>query len=113
MPVASKINPDIKEERDKVEFNLEEFTNWYHGGADKVKEKRFLGNLLLLVACILFKLNFSENFFLNDPDLKDKVATSYLSHTDVYEDAIRKATIVLRKLKELEVQGRGGKELYA
>lgn len=43
MPVSSKVNPDIVEERKKVEFNIEEFTNWYHGGADKVEEKRFLG----------------------------------------------------------------------
>lgn len=44
MPNVSKLNPDIKEERDKVTFNIEEFTNWYHQGAEKVKEKRFLGN---------------------------------------------------------------------
>jgi hypothetical protein len=37
------MNPDIKEERDKVSFNIEEFTNWYYGGADKVEEKRFIG----------------------------------------------------------------------
>lgn len=43
MPVASKVNPDIKEEREKVMFNVAEFTNWYHGGAEKVEEKRFLG----------------------------------------------------------------------
>lgn len=43
MPAVSKINPDLKEERDKVGFNVEEFTNWYYGGADNVKEKRFFG----------------------------------------------------------------------
>lgn len=43
MPVSSKINPDLKEERDKVKFNIEEFTNWYYGGAAKVEEKRFFG----------------------------------------------------------------------
>lgn len=43
MPAASKINPDLEEERKKVAFNVEEFTNWYHGGADKVADKRFLG----------------------------------------------------------------------
>lgn len=43
MTGQSKINPDIQEERDKVSFNVEEFTNWYYGGADSVKEKRFLG----------------------------------------------------------------------
>lgn len=43
MTGLSKVNKDIKEERDKVSFSIEEFTNWYHGGADAVKEKRFLG----------------------------------------------------------------------
>lgn len=44
MTALSKImNPDIREEREKVSFNIEEFTNWYHGGVDKVEEKRFLG----------------------------------------------------------------------
>lgn len=44
MTVLSKtINPDIKEEREKVSFSVEEFTNWYHGGTEKVEEKRFLG----------------------------------------------------------------------
>lgn len=44
MPVQSKINPDLKEERDKVTFNVEEFTNWYHGGAENVADKKFVGN---------------------------------------------------------------------
>lgn len=43
MPTVSKINPDLKGERDKGTFNVEEFTNWYYGGADNVKEKKFLG----------------------------------------------------------------------
>jgi hypothetical protein len=43
MEVKSKMNPDLKEERGKVPFSVEEFTNWFHDGAEKVKEKRFLG----------------------------------------------------------------------
>lgn len=44
MTVLSKtINPDIKEEREKVSFKIEEFTNWYYGSDEKVEEKRFLG----------------------------------------------------------------------
>lgn len=43
MPIASKINKDLKEERDKVKFNVEEFTEWFYGGAEKVKEKRYMG----------------------------------------------------------------------
>lgn len=43
MPSLSKLNKDIQEERDKVSFEIEEFTNWYYGGKEKVDEKRFLG----------------------------------------------------------------------
>lgn len=37
------MNNDIKEERSKVSFNIDEFTNWYHGGFENVKKKRFIG----------------------------------------------------------------------
>lgn len=56
MTALSKImNPDIQEERKKVSFNIEEFTNWYHGGAEKVEEKRFLGDYLvpLMTSCFI------------------------------------------------------------
>lgn len=43
MPTLSKLNKDIKEERDKVSFDPEEFTLWYYGGKEKLDEKRFLG----------------------------------------------------------------------
>ncbi|CRK95525.1 CLUMA_CG008994, isoform A [Clunio marinus] len=95
MTALSKINKDIKEEREKVKFNIEEFTNWYYGGADKVEEKRFL-----------------ENFFLSDPELQDKVSISYLSHKEKYEEAIRKSTLVFKKIRDLQAQGRDGVEIY-
>lgn len=43
MKELNQMNKELKEERDNVPFNIEEFTNWFYGGADKVKEKRFLG----------------------------------------------------------------------
>jgi len=89
------MNIDIKEEIAKVSFNIDEFTNWYHGGFENVKKKRFI-----------------ESYFLNDPELQDKVPTSYLSHKEVYEDSIRKSTIVLKKLKTLQDEGNCGPELY-
>lgn len=39
-----KINPDLQEERNKVSFDVTEFSKWYHGGEEKLEEKRFLGN---------------------------------------------------------------------
>lgn len=48
MKVATvKINPDLQEERDKIAFDIEEFTNWFYKGKEKVEEKRFLGNILI------------------------------------------------------------------
>lgn len=43
MTVNTKVNQDLIEERAKVVFNVEEFTNWYYGGAANVKDKRYLG----------------------------------------------------------------------
>lgn len=58
------------------------------------------------------KLSSTESYFLDDPELKDKVATSYLSHKEQYEEAIRKSAVILKKLKELQAQGRGEPDLY-
>jgi hypothetical protein len=40
------VNKDLKEERDEVKFSVEEFTNWFYGGSEKVSQKRFLGKVL-------------------------------------------------------------------
>jgi Acyl-coenzyme A oxidase N-terminal len=37
---------------------------------------------------------------------------SYMSHKEKYEEAMRRTTIVLRKIKKLQSEGRGGDELY-
>lgn len=61
MPSATKINPDIREERNKVSFDIEEFTNWYYKGAEKVEEKRFLGKLKLqLLAQVFIQISFQQ-----------------------------------------------------
>lgn len=38
------MNPDLQEERENVTFDIEELTNWFYGGHDKVQRKRFFGN---------------------------------------------------------------------
>lgn len=43
MTVKTKLNQDLKVEREKLLFNVEEFTNWYYGGEQNVKDKRYLG----------------------------------------------------------------------
>ncbi|XP_070507367.1 acyl-coenzyme A oxidase 1-like [Chironomus tepperi] len=88
------MNRELKEEREKVSFNVEELTNWLYGGADNVKEKRFL-----------------ENYFYTGAE--SKIDTSYLSHVQKYEEAIRKVGIILQKLKQLTSKGQYGEELYS
>lgn len=53
-----------------------------------------------------------ENEFIKDPELQT-MDMSYLSHKEKYEEAIRRATLVLTKIKKLQSEGLGGKDLYA
>lgn len=45
MPATSKINSDLQAERNSASFDVQEFTNWYYGGAEKVAEKKFFGKI--------------------------------------------------------------------
>lgn len=44
--------------------------------------------------------------------MQDKVPTSYLSHKEKYEEAIRKSTLVFKKIRELQEEGRDGVDIY-
>lgn len=55
---------------------------------------------------------FVEDFFLNDPELQDETPPSYLSHKELYEYAIRKSTIIFRKIKQLQEEGKDGVDNY-
>ncbi|KAG5667345.1 hypothetical protein PVAND_015328 [Polypedilum vanderplanki] len=92
MPAISK---DLQEEREKVNFNIEEFTNWFYGGIEKVEKKRSLEKLLL-----------------SDPDLNLSLDTSYLSYKEQYEEAIRRSTITYRKVIDL-LKKTGGNQIKA
>lgn len=43
MQTQTKTLSDLEVERTYVNFDTEEFTNWFYGGADRVSKKRFLG----------------------------------------------------------------------
>lgn len=53
-----------------------------------------------------------EDFFLNDPELQDEIPPSYLSHKELYEYAIRKSTIVFKKIRQLQNEGKDGVDNY-
>lgn len=60
----------------------------------------------------LLYLFFLEDFFLNDPELQDETPPAYLSHKELYEYAIRKSTIIFRKIKQLQEEGKDGVDNY-
>lgn len=60
----------------------------------------------------MFSNNILEKFFLDDPDLKSDIPSEYLSHKEKYEESVRKACIVFRKVQELQNQGKGGMENF-
>lgn len=55
---------------------------------------------------------FLEVFFLDDPELQDEIPMSYLSHKEIYEETIRKATIVFRKIRQMQLEGKDGVDNY-
>lgn len=59
-------------------------------------------------------MNISEEFFLNDPELKSKVPSEYLSHKEKYQEAVRKSCILFKKISELQNSGNtgGGLKVY-
>ena len=40
---ASKVNPDLAQEREKASFNPTELTHLIYGGREKTERKRYLG----------------------------------------------------------------------
>lgn len=94
MPSA-KVNQDLLNERKKCTFKNEDFTLWWIGGEAKLKEKRS-----------------REKFFLSEPEFFDKVPLHFVSHQEVYEESVRKATVIFRKVKQMQAQGKDGVENY-
>jgi len=46
-------------------------------------------------------LFFLETQFLLDPELQSPVPNEYLSHKEKYEEAVRKACVMIKKLDKL------------
>lgn len=118
---VSKVNPDLVEERQKISFEIDEFTRWFYGGQSNVEDLKFFGEfvkfkkreILELKVQLCFILILIENFFLNDPEINYDLDTSYMSHKEKYEEAIRRSTIMVKKIKQLQTEGRLGKDMFA
>ncbi|XP_077865214.1 peroxisomal acyl-coenzyme A oxidase 1-like, partial [Saccoglossus kowalevskii] len=81
-PVPVKVNPDLQKERDAATFNPVELTYMRDGGKDNTARRR---------RC--------ELLAINDPDLQHK-DISFMSRNERYSNAVRKAVIIARKIKE-------------
>ncbi|CAD7014203.1 unnamed protein product [Ceratitis capitata] len=87
--IPTRVNPDLEKERRAATFSVEEFQCWWHGGADKLNEKRE-------IETYLYK------------DLRDGHLHDYLSHEDLYHLAVKdvtEASVKLRKLQKLRNPG--------
>ncbi|CAG9759255.1 unnamed protein product [Ceutorhynchus assimilis] len=95
MSASQKINPDLAKERKKCSFNTSELTHLLDGGPRKTQERKE-----------------RERFFLEDPELRSKVPLEYLSHKEKYEEAVRKACLLFKKVQQLQNEGKGGMENF-
>ncbi|ETN61709.1 acyl-CoA oxidase [Anopheles darlingi] len=93
---ASSVNKDLQAERAKCSFDKNEFTLWWVGGSDKLKEKNDL-----------------EKFLENDPDFHNTTPLHFLSHKELYEETIRQSTAIFRKVRKFhEDRGNGDPSNY-
>ncbi|GJQ68204.1 hypothetical protein Trydic_g10752 [Trypoxylus dichotomus] len=90
-----KINEDLRKEREKCSFDPIELTYLIDGGKEKTAERKE-----------------REKFFLDDPQLKQTVPLDYLSHKEKYEEALKRACIVFRKVQQLQGQGKVGMQNF-
>ncbi|XP_067631927.1 acyl-coenzyme A oxidase 1 [Eurosta solidaginis] len=92
--IPARVNPDLEKERKAASFQVEEFQCWWHGGADKLKERRE-------IETYLYK------------GLRDGHLHDYLSHEDVYHLAVKDVTEAATKLRKLQhVTNPGGNEIW-
>ncbi|PSN37344.1 putative peroxisomal acyl-coenzyme A oxidase 1 [Blattella germanica] len=83
-----KCNPDLERERQKCNFDPLELTHLLDGGPEKTKERKE-----------------REEYFLSDPELKDTIPQDFLSHKEKYEQAVRKACHLFKKVTQLRDKG--------
>ncbi|XP_012284641.1 probable peroxisomal acyl-coenzyme A oxidase 1 [Orussus abietinus] len=90
------VNGDLLCERKKCTFNPLELTHFLDGGPERTALRRE-----------------REEYFISDPEFRDDIPTKYRSHKDVYEHALRKGCHVLRKLQELESEGKADIDVFS
>ena len=59
-------------------------------------------SLLSFNKYIYINFYFSEDWFLKDPRFQEVIPSEYLSHKEKYEEAVRKACLIFKKLEEMD-----------
>ncbi|EDW91247.1 probable peroxisomal acyl-coenzyme A oxidase 1 [Drosophila yakuba] len=83
--IPSTVNPDLQKERTGAEFDVEEFSAWWHGGQDKLKRKREIEEAIFS--------DLEDGYGLNH---------EYMSHEEVYNSTVKKVAEAAVKLKALQ-----------
>ncbi|XP_054708090.1 peroxisomal acyl-coenzyme A oxidase 1-like [Uloborus diversus] len=81
---SKKINKDLMKERANASFNVLELTNFLDGNKDKTNRRKEL-----------------EYLFYNDPEVQDVKPIDYLTHSEIYDDSLRKSLHIFHKAMEL------------
>ncbi|BES92692.1 unnamed protein product [Nesidiocoris tenuis] len=91
------LNVDLRKEREKGTFDVDELTYLIDGGKKKTEERREL-----------------VEFFIKDPVFREGVPMEYLSHAERYEEAVRKSCLMFRKINDwMDYKKTGGSvDLY-
>ncbi|KAH8348698.1 hypothetical protein KR084_009946 [Drosophila pseudotakahashii] len=94
--IPNTVNPDLQKERTGAEFNVEEFSAWWHGGQDKVKTKREMEKAIFS--------DLEDGYGLNH---------EYMSHEEVYNSSVKKVAEAATKLKALQKKlNPGGTDIW-
>lgn len=108
------VNRDLAKERERCTFQTSELTHWWDEGEDKVKEKRKIGNIIVIISrCSKSNTthSISESYFFEDPLMSPKTPLHYLSPKEQYEETIRMISLTVNKLKQWKAEGNGPLEL--
>ncbi|XP_013778473.1 peroxisomal acyl-coenzyme A oxidase 1-like [Limulus polyphemus] len=84
MALRKKVCEELIRERSQASFSVKEMTQLLDGSEQKTQRRKEL-----------------EDMFFNDLELKDEVPWDYCSHSEVYENAIRKSLYIFNKSMEL------------
>lgn len=108
------VNPDLAKERESCIFQTSELTHWWNEGEDKVREKRKIGNIIVIII-VWSKSNptylLSESYFFEDPLLSPRTPLHYLSPKEQYEETIRRIALTVNKLEQWKSEGNGPLDL--